>query len=129
MNTWNDRLNQLLAGKPRGTRTAVAKACGVKPSSVTDWANGTTKGITAEHANGIANYFGVTTTWLLFGRGQKTPEDAVGEQAIYARNDREVILLESFRKFTERQQLQKLDDFQSQAKDNEDLVAELTTNR
>lgn len=46
--------------KERGIRSAdVARATGIKPSTLTDWKNGRTKSLSAENIRKIANFFDV----------------------------------------------------------------------
>lgn len=59
-----------LAIKESGqTKSAIAKACGVNPSAVTQWLNGDTKAPTAERLLKLARATRVSYTWLVEGKG------------------------------------------------------------
>ncbi len=51
------------------TKSAIAKACGVQPSAVTQWLNGDTKAPTAERLLKLARATRVSYTWLVDGKG------------------------------------------------------------
>ena len=51
------------------TKGGLAKACGIKPPSVSDWLNGRTKRITGANLLRAAAYLGVTPAWLATGEG------------------------------------------------------------
>lgn len=51
------------------TKGAIAKACGVQPSAVTQWLNGDTKAPTAERLLKLARATGVGYEWLVEGKG------------------------------------------------------------
>ena len=51
------------------SKSAIAKACGVKPSAVSQWLNGDTKAPTAERLLKLARVTGVSYTWLVEGKG------------------------------------------------------------
>lgn len=51
------------------TKSAIAKACGVNPSAVTQWLNGDTKAPTAERLLKLARATRVSYTWLVDGKG------------------------------------------------------------
>ncbi|WP_339885624.1 helix-turn-helix transcriptional regulator [Vreelandella maris] len=52
------------------TKSAIAKACGVQPSAVTQWLNGDTKAPTAERLLKLARATRVSYTWLIDGKGE-----------------------------------------------------------
>lgn len=67
--TLAERLKLAMAGPPKVTNAALAKACGVKPPSVTDWCSGRTKTIEAAHLLKAAELLGVRAKWLVHGVG------------------------------------------------------------
>lgn len=67
--TLAERLKLAMAGPPKVTNSALAKACGVKPPSVTDWCSGRTKTIEAAHLLKAAEFLGVRAKWLVEGIG------------------------------------------------------------
>lgn len=67
--TLAERLKLAMAGPPKVTNAALAKACGVKPPSVTDWCSGRTKTIEAAHLLKAAEFLGVRAKWLVEGMG------------------------------------------------------------
>jgi transcriptional regulator with XRE-family HTH domain len=71
MTTIKSRLNQLSAGRKRGWKADLARACGVKPASVSDWVSGKTAKLDHENIVAAAKFFGVETEWLANGRGPK----------------------------------------------------------
>lgn len=64
-----DRLKEAMKGPPKITGVMLAKACGVKPPSVSDWLTGKSK--TMEGANLLAasRLLGVNPEWLATGKG------------------------------------------------------------
>jgi transcriptional regulator with XRE-family HTH domain len=69
LTTLAERLKLAMAGPPKVTNAALAKACGVKPPSVTDWCNGRTKTIEGAHLLKAADCLGVRAKWLAEGVG------------------------------------------------------------
>lgn len=70
-----------LAIKESGqTKSAIAKACGVNPSAVTQWLNGDTKAPTAERLLKLARATRVSYTWLVEGKGlmHEVPDSRAG---------------------------------------------------
>lgn len=55
------------------TKGAIAKACGVQPSAVTQWLNGDTKAPTAERLLKLSRATGVGYEWLVEGKGSMFP--------------------------------------------------------
>lgn len=72
MSTLAERINEAL--NERGAIAAdLARACGVKPPSVSAWISGGTKSLKAATALRAAEYLGVNQLWLTEGRGPKRP--------------------------------------------------------
>lgn len=64
------RLSTLL--EETGTsQAALARVCGVKPPSVSDWLSGRTRELTAPHLLRAAAHFNVNPGWLATGAGSK----------------------------------------------------------
>lgn len=74
MNTLSDRINDAIAEKAC-TAAELAKAAGVKESSVSDWRSKETKSMKAEPALKAASFLGVSPFWLVLGLGPKRPAD------------------------------------------------------
>lgn len=53
------------------TRSDLARACGVKPASVSQWISGSTKSIRQDHLVKAADFLGVNIRWLAVGEGPK----------------------------------------------------------
>lgn len=80
-----------LAIKESGqTKSAIAKACGVNPSAVTQWLNGDTKAPTAERLLKLARATRVSYTWLIEGKGLM--HDTQEPRASYAPRSHELVL-------------------------------------
>lgn len=69
MSTLQDRLRQIMAGPPKISQAALARACGIKPPSVNDWISGKTKTIEGQNLLLAAEFLGVAPKWLATGRG------------------------------------------------------------
>ena len=67
--TLQERLELAFARNPSLSKADLARACGVRPPSVSDWFNGRTKRLTGMNLINAANYLGVTESWLATGRG------------------------------------------------------------
>lgn len=65
LDTLAGRLRFLLTRPPRRGQAALARACGVKPPSVTGWLNG--GGMTDDNIEKVARYFAVREAWLANG--------------------------------------------------------------
>lgn len=67
--TLPERLKEAMAGPPKITGRALAKACGVAPASVSDWLSGKSK--TMEGANLVAacEFLKIRPKWLASGTG------------------------------------------------------------
>lgn len=66
-----DRITQAI-GQSGQSKSAIAKACGVQPSAVSQWLSGDTKAPTAERLLKLARATGVSYTWLIDGKGSMT---------------------------------------------------------
>lgn len=69
--TLAERLKSAMAGPPKITGLALAKACGVSQPSVSDWLNGSTKSIDGVNLIAAAEFLKVTPKWLATGLGLK----------------------------------------------------------
>ncbi|BBT40911.1 LexA family protein [Pseudomonas putida] len=69
MSTLQERLRQIMAGPPKISQAALARACGIKPPSVNDWISGKTKTIEGQNLLLAAEFLGVLPKWLATGRG------------------------------------------------------------
>lgn len=77
MSTLQERIKKLLAGPPKISQAALARACGIKPPSVNDWVSGKTKSIEGENLLRAAAFLKVSPLWLATGRGaMKASADA-----------------------------------------------------
>lgn len=76
MNTLKDRLEHIMAGPPKIKPAALARACKVKPPSVSDWLSGRTKQIEGQNLLRAADFLGVSPQWLASGGGPIRIKDA-----------------------------------------------------
>ena len=72
----HDRIREAVAASGQ-SKSAIAKACGVSPSAVTQWLNGETKAPTAERLLKLARATRVSYTWLIDGKGSMQAADDV----------------------------------------------------
>jgi len=70
MSTLQERLAVAMKGPPTVTAADLARACNVKPASVSEWINGPTKTLKGPNAINAARCLGVNNEWLSTGRGQ-----------------------------------------------------------
>jgi len=70
MNTWNDRLRELVA-EFNLNKSELADIIGVSPPTVTEWLNGSTGYLKAVNADRICRHFKVNMAWFLEGKGPK----------------------------------------------------------
>lgn len=63
---WNDRLKQA-RDRAGMTNTDIAKACKVKPASVTGWMTGDTVNIEAQNLLAACRLLGVSPFWVMLG--------------------------------------------------------------
>lgn len=76
MLTLAERITQAIEAKGI-TQAALAKAAGVKPSSVSDWIKGETKSLKALPLVRAAHALGVSALWLATGEGPMKPNDGL----------------------------------------------------
>ena len=69
MTTFKDRLALAMKGPPKVSQAALARACGVKPPSVTDWLSGRTKTLEGKNLLSAAAFLKVSPDWLATGKG------------------------------------------------------------
>lgn len=85
MSTLQERLAIAMEGPPPVTAADLARACHVKPASVSEWVNGPTKYLRGPNAVNAARALRVNVEWLASGRGPMrggntpTPIVATGE--------------------------------------------------
>lgn len=75
MSTLQERLRQVMAGPPKISQAALARACGIKPPSVNDWISGKTKTIEGQNLLNAAEFLKVTPMWLATGKGAMRKTD------------------------------------------------------
>lgn len=68
----SERINKALNAKPHLSKAGLARACGVKAPSVTDWVNGRTKALEGSNLLHASDYLGVRPRWLAEGIGPMT---------------------------------------------------------
>lgn len=68
-----------MADLPRGAKSALARACGVSPTSVNDWTSGKTQMPTADLIFPAARFLNVSAEWLATGRG---PMHSQGQEGV-----------------------------------------------
>lgn len=76
MSTLQERLRQVMAGPPKISQAALARACGIKPPSVNDWISGKTKTIEGQNLLRAAEFLNVAPLWLATGRGAMRKTDS-----------------------------------------------------
>jgi phage repressor protein C with HTH and peptisase S24 domain len=69
MRTLQERLILAMAGPPKVTQAALARACGIRAPSVNDWISGKTKTIEGQNLLIAADYLKVMPMWLATGKG------------------------------------------------------------
>lgn len=69
MRTLQERLKLAMAGPPKVTQAALARACGVRAPSVNDWISGKTKTIEGQNLLIAADFLKVLPMWLATGKG------------------------------------------------------------
>jgi transcriptional regulator with XRE-family HTH domain len=75
--TLAERLKNAMAGPPKITGMALAKACGVSQPSVSDWLNGTTRSLDGVNLVTAAEFLQVSPKWLATGLGIRSLPAAV----------------------------------------------------
>lgn len=78
MRTLQERLKLAMAGPPKVTQAALARACGIRAPSVNDWLSGKTKTIEGQNLLLAAEYLKVLPMWLATGKGQMRKAAAKG---------------------------------------------------
>lgn len=76
MSTLAERLEKALAGPPPKRPADLARACGVKPPSVSDWLSGKTKKMEGANLLAAAEFLDVSYWWLAAGQGPMRPDTA-----------------------------------------------------
>ena len=76
MNTLAERLEKALAGPPPKRPADLARACGVKPPSVSDWLSGKTKKMEGANLLAAAEFLDVNYWWLAAGQGPMRSDEA-----------------------------------------------------
>lgn len=76
-----ERIAEAMRRHPGLSQADVARACGVKTPSVTDWLNGKTKSLKPEPARRGAVLFGCDQNWLATGTGTPNWGGALSAQA------------------------------------------------
>lgn len=79
MRTLQERLKLAMAGPPKVSQAALARACGIRAPSVNDWLSGKTKTIEGQNLLLAAEYLKVQPMWLATGRGQMRKTAATGD--------------------------------------------------
>jgi DNA-binding transcriptional regulator YdaS (Cro superfamily) len=69
MDSLKDRLLKGMDGPPRISQAALARACGVRPPSVTNWLSGRTKRLEGANLLAAARALNVSPDWLSSGNG------------------------------------------------------------
>ncbi|KAA8698824.1 S24 family peptidase [Pseudomonas proteolytica] len=96
MRTLQERLKLVMAGPPKVTQAALARACGIRAPSVNDWISGKTKTIEGQNLLIAADYLKVMPMWLATGKGPMRKGVDGGAQP--ASKESNVVLIESRRK-------------------------------
>lgn len=89
----NERI-ELAIRQSGQSKSAIARACGVSPSAVTQWISGETKAPTAERLLKLARATRVSYTWIIEGKGVMKSSDELADKAAAPSND-EIELLET----------------------------------
>lgn len=71
MTTLKERLEIAMAGPPKISQAAIARACGIKPPSVNDWLSGKTQTIEGSNLLAAAKLLNVSPEWLANGKGNQ----------------------------------------------------------
>lgn len=69
--TLKDRLAEAMAGPPKISQAALARACKVSQPSVNDWLSGKTKTIKGPTLLRVARFLRVSPDWLATGKGAR----------------------------------------------------------
>lgn len=71
--TFTERIALATEGQPYGFQTHLAKACGIRPSSVNDWLSGQTLTLSTKVLFPAARFLNVNPEWLATGTGVMRP--------------------------------------------------------
>jgi len=82
--TLAERLKDAMSGPPKVTGAAIARACKIKPPSVSDWLTGKTKTIEGSNLLATARLLNVRPEWLATGLGPKRPGHVFAEEPMAA---------------------------------------------
>lgn len=69
--TLAERLREALDGPPKLTASALARACNIKPPSVSDWLSGRSRSMDGGNLIDAADFLNVRPKWLIKGIGPK----------------------------------------------------------
>lgn len=79
--TLAERLRKAMDGPPKRTGAALAKACNIKPPSVSDWLSGKSRSMDGSNLIDAAEFLGVDAKWLIKGvglaRNNNPPDPAI----------------------------------------------------
>lgn len=96
MRTLQERLKLAMAGPPKVTQAALARACGIRAPSVNDWISGKTKTIEGQNLLIAADFLKVLPMWLATGKGPMRKGADGGVQS--GSKESNVVSIESRRK-------------------------------
>jgi transcriptional regulator with XRE-family HTH domain len=85
MRELKDRIRSAMEAMPTVLQADLARACGVKPSSVSDWLSGETKSLKGNSLAKAAAILKVNPLWLAEGKGPR--EVVVDDQGDDSRQD------------------------------------------
>ena len=74
--TLKERLELAMAGPPAVSQAALARACKIKPPSVSEWLSGKTKRLDGENLFRAANFLNVNPEWLAGLSPNMYPDDS-----------------------------------------------------
>lgn len=72
--TLSDRLKEKMAGPPKVSQAALARACKVSQPTVNDWLSGKSKTIKGPILVRVAAYLGVSPEWLATGKEPRSQQ-------------------------------------------------------
>lgn len=113
MNTLGERIAKAMALMPGKTQAGLARACGIRPPSVSGWLTGKSKSIDGSNLIKASEYLGVRSKWLATGLGPMTESEPIGllplheEQKVYKINPWpfKTVTPNSWEKLTESQKM------------------------
>jgi transcriptional regulator with XRE-family HTH domain len=80
--TLSERLKMAMAGPPKVSGRALAKACGVSPPSVSDWLSGKSKTMEGSNLLASAEFLKIRAKWLADGVGPMRDEYVAAEHRV-----------------------------------------------